>query len=115
MTKAKLFKAAKYALLTGCALLLLYGCVFAVYHLVIKNRSNIDLSEYGYVCDYLHNTYGGSYTLDRGWYECYDYGATGGMRQYYFYVSDTDGKQYVAHYCRFAQLSPETVSSITFA
>lgn len=96
------------------SVLLWFLGVIAFYHLFIKNRSNIDLAAYGFVTDYLHNTYGGSYTLNRGRFVQYDYGITGGMFQYYFYVSDETGKDYVAHYCRFPDLSPETVRTLTF-
>lgn len=104
----------KYLLLAACAFLVFFVGAWVCYRVFIKNRSNIDLSEYGFVREYLHDTYGGDYTLDRGLYMCYDRGITANMRQYYFYVTNTDGKQYVAHYCEFAPLNTETVGKMTF-
>ena len=106
-------RAKKIAIVCLASVLLWYLCVFAVYHLFIKGRSNIDLSEYGYVTEYLRETYGGNYSLDRGRFVQYDRGITGGMFQYYFYVTDENGKEYVAHYCRMAPISAENVSTLT--
>ncbi|MBR5372262.1 MAG: hypothetical protein IK130_08605 [Oscillospiraceae bacterium] len=107
-------KVKKIALICVGTVLLWFLIVFAVYHLFIKNRSNIDLAEYGYVTDYLHRTYGGHYTLHRGRFVQYDYGITGGMFQYYFYVSDEKDREYVAHYCTMAPISEENLNTLIF-
>ena len=114
MKQAIPVKVWKLLLIAACAVLVVYVGAFIWYRVFIRDRSNIDLSEFGFVTDYLHNTYGGDYTINRGHYECFDYGITANQRQYYFYLSDTDGTQYVARYCQYAQLTDKTVMLLTF-
>lgn len=98
-------KRIKYAVL----MLSFVACVLAAC------GKNIDYdAEYDYVLEYLHDTYGGDYTIKKVDFYQYDYGITAGQFIYYFEVWDSQGVKFTAHYMRLTDLCENTVSSLTF-
>jgi len=78
-----------------------------------EKQFNYD-AEYDYVLRYLHDTYGGDYTIKECDFQQYDYGITGGQFIYSFEIEDREGTKYNAHYMRLQDISEDTVSSLKF-
>ncbi len=78
-----------------------------------KEKKNYD-TEYAYVLTYLHDNYGGNYTIKKCNFQMYDYGITAGQYIYTFEIRDDNGVKYNASYMRKDDLSTDTVSYITF-
>lgn len=90
-------------------ILVLVMCVLVA----CENSRNYD-EEYDYVLTYLHETYGGDYTINKVEFHHYDYGITGGQFIYYFEIKDSNGKKYNAHYMRLTDICENNISSLTF-
>ncbi|MCQ2543341.1 MAG: hypothetical protein MJ126_04190 [Lachnospiraceae bacterium] len=71
-------------------------------------------AKYDYVLEYLHDTYGGSYTIDKVSFEQHDYGITGGQFIYSFEIRDKYGKKYNAFYMKLTDISEDTVKYLSF-
>lgn len=82
--------------------------------LVACGRQSKYDEEYDYVLTYLHDTYGGDYTIKKCEFHQYDYGITGGQYMYDFEIRDSKGAKYNAHYMRLQDISEDTVSYLTF-
>jgi len=88
--------------------------MFAMCMLVACGKNSKYDAEYEYVLTYLHDNYGGNYTIGRCDFQHYDYGFTAGQYMYTFEISDSNGTKYRAHYMRSSVLCEGTVSEITF-
>lgn len=93
---------------------LLVIALFAMCLLMGCGKTSRYNEEYDYVLTYLHDTYGGDYSIDKCDFYQYDYGITGGQFIYCFEISDTQGAKYSANYMRLIDISEDTVSSLTF-